>query len=150
MKIWIDADACPNVIKEIIFRASERTRTPVVVVANRAIGIPIGVLVSVIQVSAGFDLADERIVSEMAAGDLVITADIPLADAVVQKGGLALNPRGELYDEENIKDRLATRDLLSELRDNGLLTGGPKTFSLKDRQAFANKLDAILARQKNR
>lgn len=150
MKIWIDADACPNVIKEIIFRASERTRTPVVVVANRAIGIPIGVLVSVIQVSAGFDLADERIVSEMAAGDLVITADIPLADAVVQKGGLALNPRGELYDEENIKDRLATRDLLSELRDNGLLTGGPKTFSLKDRQAFANKLDAVLARKKNR
>lgn len=146
MKIWIDADACPNVIKDIVFRASERTKTKVVVVANQPIRVPLNGLVSTIQVSRGFDMADSRIIDDMEPGDLVITADIPLADAALTKGGIALNPRGELYTLENIKDRLATRDLMAELRDSGMITGGPKTLGLKDRQAFANKLDALLQR----
>lgn len=146
MKIWIDADACPNVIKEIIFRASTRTGTKVVVVANQPIKIPLTGLVSTIQVPRGFDMADSRIVDDMVAGDIVVTADIPLADEVINKGGSALNPRGELYTKENIKDRLATRDLMAELRDSGMISGGPKTLGLTDRQAFANKLDALLAR----
>ncbi len=145
MKIFIDADACPNVIKEIVFRASARTNTPVIVVANSPIRIPLNGLVSTIQVPRGFDMADSRIVSEMAAGDIVITADIPLADGVIEKGGIAINPRGQLYTEENIKDRLATRNLSEELRDSGVLTGGPKTLGPKDSQAFANKLDTLLA-----
>jgi uncharacterized protein YaiI (UPF0178 family) len=148
MKIWVDADACPNVIKEIIFRAAERTSTHVVLVANTQLRIPASGFVSTIQVPAGFDIADNRIVKEMSADDLVVTADIPLADAVVQKGGIALNPRGELYTEENIKDRLATRNILQEMRDLGTITGGPKTLGLKERQAFANQLDRLL--QKNR
>lgn len=146
MKIWIDADACPNVIKEIIFRASTRTGTKVVVVANQPIKIPLTGLISTMQVPKGFDMADSHIVDQMAAGDIVITADIPLADAVVDKGGTALNPRGELYTKENIKDRLATRDLMAELRDSGMIVGGPKSLGLSERQAFANKLDALLAR----
>lgn len=146
MKIWIDADACPNVIKEIIFRASARTGTKVVVVANQPIKIPLTGLVSTIQVPRGFDMADSRIVDDMAAGDIVVTADIPLANEVVEKGGSALNPRGELYTKENIKDRLATRDLMAELRDSGMISGGPKTLGPSERQAFANKLDTLLAR----
>ncbi len=146
MRIWIDADACPNVIKEIIFRASARTNTAVVVVANQPIRIPLTGLVSTIQVPRGFDMADTRIVDDMAAGDIVITADIPLADAAIDKGGVAINPRGELYTKDNIKDRLATRDLMAELRDGGMVTGGPKVLGLSDRQAFANKLDALLAK----
>lgn len=149
MKIWIDADACPNVIKEIIFRASERTRTPVVVVANMPIKIPLNGLVSTMQVPRGFDMADEHILQELSAGDLVITADIPFADAAIDKHAMAINPRGELYTKENIKDRLATRDLMAELRDAGLVSGGPKPLALKDRQSFANKLDAILSRKRD-
>lgn len=150
MKIWIDADACPNVIKEIIFRASERTRTPVVVVANMPVKIPLNGLVSTMQVPRGFDMADEHILQELSAGDLVITADIPFADAAIDKHAMAINPRGELYTKENIKDRLATRDLMAELRDAGMVvSGGPKPLALKDRQSFANKLDAILARKKS-
>jgi uncharacterized protein len=148
MKIWIDADACPVVIKEIIFRASERTKTPVVMVANKPLKVPLNGLTSTIQVSRGFDMADEQILNDMDAGDLVITADIPFADAVITKGAIAINPRGELYSKENIKDRLATRNLMETLRDAGVVSGGPKSFSLKDRQAFANKLDAILALKK--
>jgi len=149
MKIWIDADACPKLIKEIIFRASARTGTPLILVANQAIRVPLNSLISTIQVPRGFDMADSKIVEEMSAGDLVITADIPLADVVIAKGGIALNPRGDLYSQENIKDRLATRDLMSELRDSGMITGGPKSLGLKDRQAFANKLDSLLAIRKN-
>jgi uncharacterized protein YaiI (UPF0178 family) len=145
MRIWIDADACPNVIKEIIFKASARTRIPVVVVANSSIKIPINGLVSTIVVSRGFDMADDQIENSLAKGDLVITADIPLANAVITKGAKALNPRGELYSEENIKDRLATRDLMQELRDFGVVGGGPKTLGLKERQMFAGKLDALLS-----
>lgn len=145
MRIWVDADACPTVIKEIIFRASERTRIPVILVANKPLKVPLNGLVSTIQVSRGFDMADEQILSILAPGDLVITADLPLADEVITKGALAINPRGELYTEDNIKDRLATRNFMQELRDFGQNIGGPKTLALKDRQAFANKLDAVLA-----
>ncbi|MCA9508174.1 MAG: YaiI/YqxD family protein [Myxococcales bacterium] len=148
MKIWIDADACPNVIKEIVYRASFRTNTAVVVVANQAIKIPMTGLVSTIQVSQGFDMADKAIVEKMSRGDIVISADIPLANDVIAKGGYVINPRGELYTEENIKDHLATRDLMMELRDSGMMLGGPKTLGLKERQAFANKLDSLLAMHK--
>jgi uncharacterized protein YaiI (UPF0178 family) len=146
MKIWIDADACPNVIKDIIFRASERTKTKVILVANSPIKIPLNGLVSTIQVPKGFDLADEQILKDLAPCDLVITGDIPFADRAITKGAIAIDPRGELYSEQNIKDRLATRNLMEELRDMGMVGSGPKPFSLKDRQAFANKLDAILTR----
>jgi uncharacterized protein YaiI (UPF0178 family) len=148
MRIWIDADACPNVIKEIIFRASLRTKTPVVVVANRPIRVPLNGLVSTIQVPFGFDMADGQIIQDMVAGDLVITADIPLADAAISKGGIAIDPRGDLYNPENIKDRLASRNLMAELRDSGLISGGPKALGLKERQAFANKLDMLLAKRR--
>lgn len=147
IKIWVDADACPNVIKEIIFRAAQRTSTHVVLVANTQLRIPSSGFVSTIQVPAGFDIADNRIVLEMHPGDLVITADIPLADAVVTKGGIALNPRGEIYTEENIKDRLATRNILQEMRDLGAITGGPKALGLKERQAFAGQLDRLLQKR---
>lgn len=147
MRIWIDADACPKVIKEIVFRASIRTNTPVIMVANQPIHVPPHGLVSFIQVARGFDMADDRIVQEMAQGDVVISADIPLADVVIKKGGIVINPRGELYTKENIKDRLATRNLREELRDIGMITGGPKPLNPKDRQAFANRLDAILAQR---
>lgn len=146
MRIWIDADACPNVIKEIIFKASVRTQIAVVVVANSPIKIPINGLVSTIQVSRGFDMADEKITESLAAGDLVITADIPLANDVIERGALALNPRGELYTKENISERLATRDLFEELRSSGMIMGdGPKPLGPKDRQEFANKLDTLLS-----
>ena len=139
MRIWIDADACPTVIKDIIFRASERTRIAVVLVANKAIKVPLNGLVSTIQVSQGFDMADDKILADICAEDLVITADIPLADAALDKDAIVINPRGEQYTKENIKDRLATRNLMQELRDFGMVTGRPKALALKDRQAFANK-----------
>lgn len=145
MRIWIDADACPTVIKEIIFRASERTQVPVILVANKPIKIPLKALISVIQVPRGFDMADDKILEDMQSDDVVITADIPLADAAIDKGAAVINPRGELYTKDNIKERLATRNLMQELRDFGVSTGGPKALALKDRQAFANKLDALLA-----
>lgn len=146
MKIYIDADACPNVIKDIVFRASSRTNIPVVVVANSPIRIPLTGLISIIQVPKGFDMADHRIIEEMSKDDIVITADIPLADAVINQGGIAINPRGELYNPDNIKDRLTTRNLMEELRSSGMITGGPKTLGLKDRQTFANSLDALLSK----
>jgi uncharacterized protein YaiI (UPF0178 family) len=133
-------------IKEIIFRASGRTQTPVILVANSPLRVPLNPLISVVQVKKEFDEADFYIVKELAPGDLVITADIPLADAVLSKGALALNPRGELYDAETIKERLAVRDLMAELRDFGMNIKGPKVLSMKDSQAFANKLDQVLSR----
>lgn len=145
MHIWVDADACPNVIKEIIFRAATRTSTKVVLVANGPVRVPLTGFVSSIQVPKGFDVADNKIVEMVQPGDVVVTADIPLADLVVAKGGRALNPRGELYTTENIKDRLATRDLMEQLRDGGLIGSGPKSLGLKDRQSFANALDLVLA-----
>ncbi|MBE9548617.1 MAG: YaiI/YqxD family protein [Proteobacteria bacterium] len=146
MKIWVDADACPVVIKEILFRAAERTGMQVTLVANQSIQVPASRNISFIQVSSGFDVADDEIVKRLDPGDLVITADIPLADEVIEKGGHALNPRGELYTSDNIKARLNMRDFMETMRSSGIQTGGPPPLSQADRQAFANQLDRILAR----
>ncbi len=146
MKILVDADACPNVIKEILYRAALRLKLPLILVANQPLRPPPSPFIKSIQVSAGFDVADSRIVQEVQSGDLVITADIPLAAEVVEKGGFALNPRGELYTRENVRERLAMRDLMTELRDTGIETGGPSALGKSERQAFANQLDRFLAR----
>jgi len=145
MQIWVDADACPNAIKDILFRAANRTKTVMILVANQPMHSPPSSFIKKVQVSAGFDVADNHIVQQMQPGDLVITADIPLADAVVEKGGKALNPRGELYTPSNIKQRLAIRNLSDSLRSSGKITGGPAQLSKKEIQAFANALDRILA-----
>ncbi len=145
MKIWVDADACPVVIKEILFRAAQRTETMLTLVANQAIGVPASDFIRTIQVPSGFDVADNEIVKQLDAGDLVITADIPLAAEVIEKGGHALNPRGELYSQDNIRARLNMRDFMDTLRASGIHTGGPPTISHSDRQAFANNLDRFLA-----
>ncbi|MDD3294679.1 MAG: YaiI/YqxD family protein [Geobacteraceae bacterium] len=144
MKIWIDADACPRVIKEIVFRASERLNLQVLLVANQSMSKHHGRLVGSVTVDAGFDAADDYIADRAAPEDLVVTADIPLAARVVAKGGVALDPRGELYTEENVGERLSMRDLLMELRSGGLVQGGPRQFSLTDRQRFASSLDRML------
>jgi hypothetical protein len=144
MKIWVDADACPNVIKDILYRAAERLHIELVLVANSVLRPPSSRYISAIRVGAGLDVADNRIVRDLAAGDLVITADIPLAAEVVARGGHALNPRGALYTTENIRERLAMRNFLDELRGAGVETGGPAGLGPKDRQAFANTLDQFL------
>lgn len=146
MKIWVDADACPNLIKDILFRAAKRKKIQMVFVSNQPIYIVPSPFIKHMLVTGGFDMADNKIVEEMHAGDLVITADIPLADAVVSKGGQALNPRGELYSENNIKQRLAIRNISEGLRGSGVMTGGPAKIANKDIQAFANCLDRILSR----
>jgi uncharacterized protein YaiI (UPF0178 family) len=145
MEIWVDADACPGAIKEILFRAAERTRVRVTLVANRALRTPRSRWVRTIRVPRGFDVADRQIVDRIQPGDLVITADIPLAAEVVEMGALALNPRGELYTVENVREALAVRDLMDELRRSGTETGGPPAFSHADRHAFANQLDRLLS-----
>lgn len=147
MHIWVDADACPNVIKDILFRAAERARVPVTLVANSWIRTPPSRFVSSMQVSGGFDVADTEIVERCAAGDLVVTADIPLAARVLEKGALALNPRGELYTADSIAQRLSMRNFMDELRGAGVDTGGPAGFHARDRQAFGNALDRWLAKQ---
>jgi len=146
MKIFVDADACPNVIKEILYRAVERVKISMVLVANQYIKTPSSPYISSIVVPQGFDVADEKIVELVMPGDLVITADIPLADFVVTKGAFALNPRGYLYTEDNIKQRLTMRNFMEELRSGGVDTGGPSSFSQKDRKAFANQLDKFLTK----
>ncbi len=146
MQIWVDADACPRVIKEILFRAADRKKVPLTLVANKPMPCPPSPFISSLVVGAGFDVADRRIVELLQPGDLVITADIPLAAAVIGKSGHALNPRGEFYTEDNIQERLAVRNMLDELRGCGIETGGPPAFSSCDRQAFANQLDRFLAR----
>ena len=146
IQIWVDADACPRVIKEILFRAADRVGVPVILVANQALQVPRSRYIRSIQVGAGFDVADSHIVQQSEAGDLVITADIPLAAEVIAKGCLALNPRGDLYTEDNIRQRLNMRDFMDTLRSSGVDTGGPASFSHADRQAFANQLDRLLAR----
>jgi hypothetical protein len=146
MKIWVDADACPVVIKDILFRAANRTRTLVTLVANQAIRVPASDFVRTVQVPSGFDVADNEIVKRLEPGDLVVTADIPLAAEVIEKGGHALNPRGELYTQDNIRARLNIRDFMDTLRASGINTGGPPTISHGDRQAFANNLDRFLTR----
>jgi uncharacterized protein YaiI (UPF0178 family) len=144
VKIWIDADACPRVIKEIIFRASERLSLPVLLVANKSLSKHNSKLIESIVVADGFDIADDYIAEHAAAQDLVITADIPLAARIVANGGVALDPRGELYTEENVGERLSMRDLMMELRSEGFAQGGPGQFSLTDRQRFASSLDSML------
>jgi len=144
MKIWVDADACPAVIKEILFRAAERLGIKLTLVANHPLRIPSSKHIDFFQVGSGQDVADKEIVKRSGAGDLVITADIPLAADVVEKGGFALNPRGELYTAENVRDRLSMRDFMDSLRSNGIDTGGPSALSRSDRQAFANNLDKFL------
>jgi uncharacterized protein YaiI (UPF0178 family) len=146
MKIWVDADACPVVIKEILFKAADRTETQMTLVANQQIRVPPSRFISAIQVSSGFDVADDEIVRRMDAGDLVITGDIPLAADVIEKGGQALNPRGELYTAENIKARLNIRDFMDSLRGSGIDTGGPPALSQTDRKVFADNLDRLLAK----
>ena len=144
MKIWVDADACPNSIKEILFRAAERQGVQTTLVANQPLHIPRSRFIQTLQVQAGFDVADNEIVKRLAAGDLVITADIPLAAQVLEKGGFALNPRGEMYSVDNIRARLNVRDFMESLRASGIRTGGPATLSQADRNAFASQLDRFL------
>jgi uncharacterized protein YaiI (UPF0178 family) len=146
MRIWVDADACPNIVKDILCRAADRTKTEMIFVANQLIRVPPSPFVKSMQVMQGFDVADNRIVNELQAGDLVISADIPLVDAVIEKGGHAINPRGELYTKSNIKQRLAIRDFNEALRGSGMLTGGPNKLNKQDIQAFANSLDQFLTR----
>lgn len=146
MKIWVDADACPNVIKDILYRAAERTSTETVLVANQDLRVPRSPYIRTLKVSRGFDVADRAIADAVETGDLVITADIPLAADVVAKGATALNPRGELYTEDNVAEALAMRNLMSDLRDGGMVDGGPATIGKRDRKAFASALDAWLAK----
>lgn len=148
MQIWVDADACPNVIKEILFRAADRTQTSVILVANQPVRTPASKFVTSIQVPGGFDVADNEIVKRLQQDDLVITADIPLAAEVVEKGGHAINPRGERYTKDNIKQRLSMRNFMDELRSSGVDTGGPPSLNQSDRQAFANQLDRFLTQSK--
>ncbi len=146
MKIWVDADACPVVIKEILFKAAERTGVQLTLVANRPVRIPSLACINFVQVASGLDVADNEIVKRLAVGDLVITADIPLAANVIEKGGSALNPRGELYTTDSIKSRLSVRDFMDTLRASGIDTGGPPVLNKGDRQNFANQLDKYLTR----
>jgi uncharacterized protein len=146
MKIWVDADACPVVIKDILFRAAQRTGVAVTLVANQPVHVPPSRYINFIRVASGFDVADNEIVKRLSVGDLVITADIPLAAEVIEKGGHALNPRGELYSANNIKARLNMRDFMDTLRASGINTGGPPALSQSDRKSFANHLDRILSK----
>lgn len=147
MTIWVDADACPRVIKDILFRAAERTQTQVILVANQSLAVPPGKWVRSITVPKGFDIADNHIAAEVQKGDLVVTADIPLAVEVMEKGAQALNPRGELYRDDTIRQRLNMRDFMDTLRASGIQTGGPPPISQSDRQDFANALDRYLQQQ---
>lgn len=144
MKIWVDADACPAVIREILFRAAQRTGLELTLVANQSVQVPRSPNIRTLQVSAGFDVADNEIVKRVEPGDLVITSDIPLAADVIAKGGLALSPRGELHSADNIKARLNMRDFMDTMRAGGVQTGGPPVFSQADRKSFADNLDRIL------
>jgi uncharacterized protein YaiI (UPF0178 family) len=148
MQIWVDADACPNVIKEVLVRAAERTGMMVTLVANQIIRTPPSKYLRTLRVEAGFDVADNEIVRRTEPGDLVITADIPLAAEVIEKGGVALNPRGERYTTETIKERLNMRDFMDTMRASGVQTGGPPTLNQRDRQQFANELDKWLQQAK--
>lgn len=144
LQLWVDADACPKVIKEILFRAAEKRQVLCTLVANQFIPVPPSPWLKSIQVPSGFDVADDRIVELIQPGDLAITADIPLAAKVVEKGAFALNPRGSFYKAENIRQRLTMRNFMEELRSSGVQVGGPATFSQQDRMAFANTLDRFL------
>jgi len=148
MQIWVDADACPKVIKEILYRVADKRKIKLVLVANATMWVPSSPYIETLLVGSGSDVADQEIVQRMAPGELVITADIPLAADVIASGGHALNPRGEFYTEDNIRERLAVRNFMDELRGSGVETGGPAALTQKDRQAFANRLDQFLTQQK--
>ncbi len=148
MNIWVDADACPAVIKEILYRAAKRVGLSLTLVSNQALRIPPSPLIRSVQVQRGFDVADNYIAERLQPGDLVITADVPLAAEVIEKGGEAINPRGERYLPENIRERLALRDLTEELRGIGEVSGGPPPLGQVERQAFANALDRLLAQRR--
>ena len=148
MFIWVDADACPNVIKEVLYRAADRTATTITFVANQFLRVPPSPYLRTLQVPAGFDVADNEIVRRCQPGDLVITADIPLAAEVIEKGAAALNPRGERYSPATIRERLTMRDFMDTLRSSGVQTGGPAAMSPRDRQQFAHELDSWLTQQK--
>ena len=146
MHIWVDADACPNVVKDVLFKASMRREIKMTLVANAYLSVPSSPLIDTIQVSAGFDEADNEIARLVQPGDLVITADIPLAAAIVDKGATGLNPRGELYTEDNVKGLLRMRNLMEELRSGGMVSGGPAPIGPKDKQEFTNQLDRFLTK----
>ncbi len=147
MKIWVDADACPGVIKEILFRAAERTQIQTTLIANHAMRVPRSPFISLYQVNKGFDVADDEIVKRLNSGDLVISSDIPLAAEAIEKGATVLSPRGELYTVTNIKARLTMRDFMDNLRSSGIDTGGPPALNQADRKTFADQLDKILTQQ---
>ena len=149
MNIWVDADACPIVIKDILFRAADRAKVKLTLVANQAMKTPPSPYIKSVQVASGFDVADDEIVRRVIEGDLVITSDIPLADEAIEKGALCLSPRGELFDKSNIKARLNMRDFLDPMRASGADTGGPPAFSQNDRKAFADHLDRLLTLNTN-
>ena len=149
MSIWVDADACPNVIKDVLYRAADRTQTMVTFVANQFLRVPPSPWLRTLQVPAGFDVADKEIVKRVQAGDLVITADIPLAAEVIEKGASALNPRGERYSPATIRERLTMRDFMDTMRASGVQTGGPAAMSPRDRQQFANELDSWLRQRQS-
>ncbi len=146
MRIWVDADACPMVIKEILYRAAERIQLELILVANQFLRVPTSPYIRSVQVPKGFDVADNHIADQVASGDLVVTADIPLAAAVVDRHAFALNPRGEFYTKENIREALDMRNFMDTLRSSGVETGGPAAFGQADRQAFARQLDQFLAK----
>ena len=148
MNIWVDADACPKVIRDILFRAAERTGIPLTLVANQPLRTPPAPHIRSLQVAPGFDVADNEIVRLVNEGDLVITADIPLAAEVIDKGALALNPRGELYTAQNIRARLNIRDFMETMRSSGVVTDGPPALNQSDRKAFADQLDRWLAQRR--
>lgn len=148
MQIWVDADACPVVIKEILFRAAKRVQVRTVLVANQELQIPASPYIDSVLVRSGLDIADNYIAQHLQVGDLVITADIPLAAAAVEKGAYALNPRGEFYTQSNIRERLSLRNFMEELRSSGVETGGPPPFGQRDREAFANQLDRFLVKRR--
>lgn len=145
MQIWVDADACPKVIKEILYRAAERVKCQLILVANQSLTIPRSAFIKSIRVEPGFDVADNYIVQHISASELLITADIPLAAEVLEKGGEALNPRGEFYTRETIRQKLTMRDFMDEMRGSGVMSGGPPPLSQADRREFANALDRFLA-----
>jgi uncharacterized protein YaiI (UPF0178 family) len=150
MHIWVDGDACPVIIKEILFRAAVRTKIGLTVVANQPMQIPRSEFISIFTVRSGLNVADQHIVDSVAAGDLVVTADIPLAALVVAKGAIALDPRGALYTESSIGERLAMRNLMDELRGSGLVAGGPAPLTSNDRQSFANQLDRLITKSRSK
>ncbi len=150
LRIWVDGDACPGAVKEIVFRTAKRREIRTTLIANQSIRVPKSEFIDAILVAHGADIADKKIIELMHQGDVVITGDIPLAASVVGKGGIAIGTRGELFDDSSVQSRLATRNLMDQLRGAGIETSGPKPQSQKDVQAFANQLDRTLTRLKNR